>query len=353
MHSLEEMFLAGLTFDATEVATLRHLGEYHGKQALYFQRSPEVLETLRRVATIESTESSPRIEGIVIPHRRVEDLVLRSAAPGNRSEQEVAGYRDALQLIHQSGRDIPFSINVVLQLHSIMYRYLPMPGGGWKQTNNDIVEKNADGSIRRVPFSPTPAHLTAAAMADLVSRYDAAIERRLQDPLVIVPLTVFDFLCIHPFTDGNGRIARLLTLLLLYHYDYQVGRYISIERVYEETRDTYYESLEASSQHWHESRHQVHPWLNYFWGMLLHAYAEFEERIGTIRTGRGSKTVRVREAVTRRIGPFSISDIEADCPGISRDMIRNVLRQMRDESFIVSVGKGRGAKWVKAEGAVH
>ncbi|MFQ5760675.1 MAG: Fic family protein [Acidiferrobacterales bacterium] len=353
MHSLEEAFLAGLTFNATELATLRRLGEYRGKQALYFQQSPEVLETLRRVATIESTESSPRIEGIVIPHRRVEDLVLRSAAPTNRSEQEVAGYRDALQLIHESGRDMPFSINVILQLHTIMYRYLPMPGGGWKQTNNDIVEKNPDGSIRRVRFSPTPAHLTASAMADLVSRYVAAIDRRLQDPLVIVPLTVFDFLCIHPFTDGNGRIARLLTLLLLYHFDYQVGRYISIERVYEETRETYYEALEASSQHWHESRHEVHAWLNYFWGMLLRAYAEFEERVGTIRTGRGSKTARVREAVTRRMGPFSISDIEADCPGISRDMIRNVLRQMRDEKLIASMGKGRAAKWTKAESTLR
>ena len=353
MHSLEEAFLARLTFDATELATLRQLGEYRGKQVLFFQQSPEFLKTLRRVATIESTESSPRIEGIVIPHRRVEDLVLRSAAPKNRSEQEVAGYRDALQLIHESGRDMPFSISVILQLHTIMYRYLPMPGGRWKQTNNDIVEKNPDGSIRRVRFSPTPAYLTAPAMEDLVSRYVAAIERRLQDPLVIAPLTIFDFLCIHPFTDGNGRIARLLTLLLLYHFDYQVGRYISIERVYEETRDTYYESLEASSQHWHESRHEVHPWLRYFWGMLLRAYAEFEERVGTIRTGRGSKSARIREAVACRFGPFSISNIDADCPGISRDMIRNVLRQMRDEKLIVSVGKGRAAKWVKLDAAVH
>ncbi len=349
MHSLDEAFLAKLTFDATELATLRRMGEYRGKQALYFQQSPEVLETLRRVATIESTESSPRIEGIEIPHRRVEDLVLRSAKPQNRSEQEVAGYRDALQLIYDSARDMPFSINVILQLHTVMYRYLPNAGGRWKQTNNDIVERNPDGSIRRVLFSPTPPHLTTSAMEDLVTNYVSAIERHLQDPLFIVPLTIFDFLCIHPFTDGNGRIARLLTLLLLYHFDYQVGRYISIERVYEETRETYYESLEASSQHWHEERHEVHPWLNYFWGMLLRGYAEFEERVGTIRTGRGSKTARVRDTVGRRIGPFSISDIEADCPGISRDMIRNVLRQMRDEQRIISTGKGRAAKWVKAE----
>lgn len=347
MHSLNESFLAGLTFNATELATLRSIGEYRGKQALFFQQSPQILDTLRRVATMESTESSPRIEGIAIPHRRVEDLVLRSAAPKNRSEQEVAGYRDALGLIHQSGRDMTFSVNIIRQLHTTMYRYLPAPGGHWKKTNNDIVERNPDGTIRRVIFSPTPAHLTPQAMDDLVKSYNTVIERNLQDPLVVIPLAIFDFLCVHPFTDGNGRIARLLTLLLLYHFDYEVGRYISLERVYEETKETYYESLEASSQRWHDSRHDVHPWLNYFWGMLLRAYEKFENRVGTTRAGRGWKTERIREAVANRIGPFSISDIESDCPGVSRDMIRIVLRQMRDEKLIISKGKGRGAKWVK------
>jgi Fic family protein len=349
MHSLEERYLASLTFDATQLATLRAIGEYRGKQALYFEQSPETLETLRKVATIESSESSPRIEGIAIPRERVEALVLKNAAPKDRSEQEVAGYRDALNMIHESGEHMRFTINVILQLHTMMYRYMPNPGGRWKRTNNDIIEKNPDGTIKRVRFSPTPAHLTAMAMEQLVDRYQVAVDKALQDPLVTVPLTIFDFSCIHPFTDGNGRMARLLTLLLLYHFDYEVGRFISLERVCEETKETYYEALEASSQHWHEGKHDVHPWLNYFWGMLIRAYKEFEERVGTVKTSRGSKTEQIRLAVERRIRPFAISDIESDCPGISRDMIRTVLRQMRDEGLIVSQGKGRGARWIKQQ----
>jgi Fic family protein len=170
-----------------------------------------------------------------------------------------------------------------------------------------------------------------------------------REPLILVPLAVLDFLCIHPFSDGNGRVARLLTLQLLYHFDYEVGRYISLERIIEESKETYYEALEASSQGWSEGCHDVFPWMRYLWGVLLRAYREFEERVGTIRSGRGSKTDRVVEAVARRIGPFSISDIEADCPGVTRDWIRVVLRRLRDDGTIVPRGKGRGARWVKRE----
>jgi Fic family protein len=157
-----------------------------------------------------------------------------------------------------------------------------------------------------------------------------------------VPLTVLDFLCVHPFTDGNGRVARLLSLLLLYHFDYQVGRYISLERIVEESRQTYYDALESSSRGWHEHRHDAHPWLEYFWGVLIRAYDEFEERVATLK---GSKTDQIRAAVARRIGPFGIAEIEYDAPGVSRDMVRHVLRQMRAEGLVKVEGVGRGAKW--------
>ena len=163
---------------------------------------------------------------------------------------------------------------------------------------------------------------------------------------MLLPLAVLDFLCIHPFTDGNGRVARLLSLLLLYHFDYRVGRYISLERIVEESRDTYYESLERSSRGWHEDAHDVHPWLGYFWGVLLRAYGEFEQRVETLQ---GSKTDQVRAAVLRRLGPFGISDIEHDCPGVSRDMVRHVLRQMRTDGLVQVEGRGRGAKWRAVE----
>lgn len=167
---------------------------------------------------------------------------------------EVAGYRDALGLIHESGDQMPFSEGTVLQLHGMLYRYMPQPGGHWKAANNDIIERHPDRSSR-VRFRPVAAHLTPMAMADMISRYRTALDQHLADPLVLVPLAILDFLCIHPFPDGNGRMARLLTLQLLYHFDYAVGRFISLERIFEESKESYYETLEASSQGWHEAAH--------------------------------------------------------------------------------------------------
>jgi Fic family protein len=186
-------------------------------------------------------------------------------------------------------------------------------------------------------------------MDDLVAGYRQAVVQDRREPLIAVPLAVLDFLCIHPFRDGNGRVARLLTLLLLYHCDYRVGRYVSLERIIEESKQTYYEALEQSSQGWHVGEHPAAPWLRYFWGVLVRAYGEFEERVGQLLSGRGSKTHLVHDAVAKRIGPFSLADIEAASPGVSRDMVRHVLRQMRDEGAIELQGKGRGARWLKKE----
>lgn len=347
MRSLTPEYLARLRFSAGPMATLRALGEFRGKQQLFVAQSPQVLGDLRQVAAVESAESSNRLEGVVVAPSRLKSIVVRQSAPRSRSEQEVAGYRDALALIHENAAAMPFSEGAIRQLHGILYRYLPQPGGNWKATNNDIVERHPDGTTR-IRFRPVAAHLTPLAMQDLVARYGNAVDRHLADPLVLVPLAVLDFLCIHPFADGNGRMARLLTLQLLYHFDYAVGRYISLERVFEDSKEGYYETLEASSQGWHEGAHDVAPWLDYFWGAMLRAYKEFEERVGTIERGRGSKGDRVRAEVMKRSLAFSISEIEEACPGVSRDMVRVVLRAMKAEGLIASTGKGRGAKWVRA-----
>lgn len=344
MHSLSFDYLSKLRFNTRQLSTLRALGEHQGKQKLYVVQSPEVLRDLRQVAVVESTESSNRLEGVVVSAHRLKSLVLKNATPQSRSEQEVAGYRDALGLIHESGAQMPFSEGAILQLHSMLYRYMPQPGGHWKATNNDIVERHPDGSTR-VRFRPVAAHLTPMAMADLVTHYREALHRHLADPLVLVPLAILDFLCIHPFPDGNGRMSRLLTLQLLYHFDYAVGRFISLERIFEESKESYYETLEASSQGWHDAAHDVAPWLDYFWGALLRAYKEFEERVGTIERGRGAKGDRVRAEVLKRNLPFSITEIEEACPGISRDTVRAVLRAMKEQGLIRPTGRGRSAKW--------
>jgi Fic family protein len=303
-----------------------------------------VLESLRQVALVESSESSNRLEGITADHRRLEELVSRQQKPRDRSEQEIAGYRDALALIHESPKDVPFAVNTIRQIHSTICRYLPGGGGSWKATDNEIVERAPDGSILRVRFKAVGVVATPQATEDLVARYMRAIHGQGHEPLVVVQLAVLDFLCIHPFQDGNGRVARLLTLLLLYHFDYEVGRYISLERIFEETKESYYDTLEASCRKWHEAQHDSGPWLRYFWGVLLRSHREFEECVGAIRRGRGSKSQQVRAAVERRVTPFPISDLERDCPGVSRDTIRLVLRTLHEEGIVTVEGRGPGAR---------
>lgn len=346
MRSLTHQFLKRYQLTSEQMPTITLLAESRGRQQLYTQQAPEILETLQQTAQVESVESSNRLEGISAPKERLKALVLKSSAPKNRSEQEISGYRDALNLIHESYEHMPFSTNVILQLHDMVYRYLPSKGGKWKSADNEIVERDAKGNIVRVRFKCVSALHTPGSMLDLTNAHKAAIDDNVE-PLMLIPLTILDFLCIHPFLDGNGRVGRLLTLMLLYQSNFMVGRYISLERIFEESKESYYETLEASSTGWHEGQHDVKPWLDYFWGVLVRATKEFEERFRTVRHGRGSKTDFVRQAVERRIKPFAISDIENDCPGVSRDMVRVVLRQLKAEGRIELQGKGRGAKWLR------
>lgn len=346
MKSLNEAYIDSLSFKKDQLSLLKAIGNYQGKQALFYEQHPEALKSLIKAAVVESTESSNRIEGITAHHKRIRDIVLKSSMPTNRSEQEIAGYRDALNLLHSSAKDMPVSLNVILQLHGCLYKYLPNEGGKWKNVNNSITEIQEDGS-RHVRFEPVSAFETAQYMEKLIEEYLHCATVKQIEPLIIIPAFIFDFLCIHPFLDGNGRTARLLTLLLLYRFGFQVGRFISLERIFEESKETYYEVLQSSSNNWHQGTHNIMPWLNYFWGSLLCAYKEFEARVGTISTKKGGKSERTRDIILTMEIPFSISDIEKACPTISRDTIRNVLRSLRDEGLIKSTGKGRNAKWIK------
>ena len=345
MASLTPKRLDSLTLSIEQASTLKSLGHYIGRHDSYKRQAPEVLQSLTIMAQVESTESSNRIEGIVATKERLEKLVLQSSKPRNRSEQEIAGYRDALTLIHGSAEHMSLSPNLILQLHSTISRYMPDAGGKWKMADNAIIEAAPDGSSR-VRFVPTPAIETDQAIQKLSDDFHQAVAVEGREPLVVIPLAILDFLCVHPFRDGNGRIPRLLTLLLLQQSGFEVGRYVSLERVFEESKETYYQALEESSQNWHTDEHDLSPWLNYFWGALLRAYRELDARVGTVATGRGSKTARVRAIVARQIKPFAISDVEHEARDISRDMIRIVLNTMRDEGAVVLQGRGRGAKWI-------
>ncbi len=347
MNSLGPGVLDNIQLSTTDASTLRALGSYQGRQDLFKFQEPDVLRALVQAAVIESSESSNRLEGITAPRARIAALVLKPTTPRNRSEQEIAGYRDALNLIHESHREMALSVDVILQLHSMQYRYESGVGGRWKMTQNEIVERRSDGSVR-IRFTPVTPVATPGAMNELVRLHAAAVDRQ-HEPLVIIPLTILDFLCIHPFTDGNGRVGRLITLMLLYQFGYEVGRFVSLERVIENSKETYYETLEASSTGWHTATHDVRPWLTYFWGVLLRAFEEFEERVGRVRVGRGGKTEMIKAAVARRTKPFGIAEIEHECPGVSREMVRHVLRRMRNDGQLELHGQGRGAKWFRVQ----
>jgi len=345
MKSFSEEFLNKISVTPQLLNLASALSEYKGKEALYTRQSADALDKLVEQAKVESVESSNRIEGIEVKHDRVVDIVEQQSAPRNRPEEEVAGYRDALKYIHENYKAVPVSLNTVQLFHQFLYKYTNQAGGEFKWEDNLIVDRLKDGSTR-VRFAPPPASQTYFYITNLVNAYQFASKQRNISPLVLIPLFILDYLCIHPFTDGNGRTARLWALLLLYHAGYQVGKYISLERITEQSKETYYESLEQSSKGWHEGKHNVVPWLHYFYGVLIAAYKELESRVGVFKE-EGFKADQIRAYINKADKPFSISDVHEACPHVSREMIRLVLRELRDAGSVYVTSKGRGAKWVR------
>ncbi|MBI4607855.1 MAG: Fic family protein [Candidatus Rokubacteria bacterium] len=337
--------LARLSLPAGTVWLLTDIAEAKGRQDLYAKQAPQVLRALRETAIVQSVESSNRIEGVTVPADRLRPLVVGRARPRDRSEEEIQGYRRALELIHTQARNLPVTPDALRRLHRIA-QHGAADAGQWKRIENEIVEYR-QGAPPIVRFRPVSAAETPAALEELCLSYRHAMTQESAPPLVALATLVLDFLCIHPFRDGNGRVARLLTLLALYHHGYEVGRYISLERVVEESKDEYYEALFRSSQGWHEGQHDVLPWLNYFLAVVRRAYRELEERVGQMKTPRGAKTALVEAAIEGFPGEFTLGDLERACPGVSRDMIRRVLRDLQKAGHVMCVGRGPGAPWRK------
>lgn len=348
MTSLVPEVLDRLHLTHDVVATIREIGEGKGKQDLFKERAPDVLENLRQVAIIESTESSNRLEGITLPRSVLQRIVGENTEPRleNRSEGEVAGYRNVLNTIHENHDNIDLSPSIILQLHRDLFRFTGRANAGeWKPTDNLITERRPDGTTL-VRFTPVPAWRTPEAMQELHRDYVEASASDV-DSLIIIALYILDFLCIHPFSDGNGRMVRLLTVLLLYREEYEVGRYISLERLIETTKASYYDTLYRSSQGWHENQHDPMPWVSYFLSVVKAAYSEFSERVGELREGRGMKTQMVLQAIEQTLGDFSISELHQRCPMVGWDMLRHVLRHEREAGRLEVIGRGRGSRWRK------
>lgn len=338
----------GRHLDLIPAALNRQLSEIdigRGRQEAFARQHPAALESLKQLALIQSVEASNAIENITAPQRRLEELVAQKTTPRNRSEAEIAGYRAVLDTIHSSAEHVPFSPNVVLQLHRDLYQFAPQPGGRWKSSDNLVTEERADGAVA-VRFTPVSALDTPAAMDELHNLLDDAWRADQHHRLLLTGAYILDFLFIHPFADGNGRMSRLLTLLLLYKAGYEVGRFISIEKLIEQSKETYYEALAASTERWHQAEHDLRPWLSYFLGVLTAAYHEFEPRAEAVTAGRGSKAELVKSFVRSSLSDaFTFADVKRASPGVSDEYIRQVLRELRDAGVIEGTGAGRGAAW--------
>lgn len=330
---------------ASTAAALAEVSAGRGREEAFRRQHPQSLEGLMEIARIQSSESSNAIERITAPANRIAELVQDKTDPQNRPEEEIAGYRKVLDLIHASAEHIPVKTSVVLQLHRDLYSFTATPGGQLKNTQNEVARFDEQGRKIEVIFKGVPPFETPAAVDELNERFAESVNDGPHSPLLLAGAYVFDFLMIHPFNDGNGRLSRLLTLLLLYHAGHEIGRFISLEKLVEESKETYYSSLQRSTAGWDRGEHDLWPWLNYFLGILNAAYGEFEARAGEMTSGRGSKAMRIRRFVQSRAPDvFTFEDVQRALPDVSADHIRTELRKLRDAGTVESPGRGR-KKW--------
>ncbi|MBI2470589.1 MAG: Fic family protein [Planctomycetes bacterium] len=348
MMTLKQLSMKLEAVPASTSWYLADLGEARGKQELFTKQSPQRLKVLKEHALIESAVSSNRIEGITIDQSRIRTVIFGKAHLGDRDEEEVRGYRNALKLIHEQSAKLPVSEDTILKLHRLTRGDI-WDAGKYKDKDGDIIEKYPDGR-ERVRFKTVSAVNTPAFMAELIDLWNSGLYERWAQPLILLAAFNLDFLCIHPFRDGNGRVSRLLLLLQLYHLGYEVGRYIGIERIIEQSKDRYYETLEQSSGGWHKGEHDPWPYINYVLFTLKTAYQEFEGRVGQLKSPKGAKTEMIITAIEKTLGPFRIADIQRECPGVSVDMIRNILKKLRGLGKVRCLGRGQTAQWQKVVG---
>lgn len=312
-----------------------------GKQEMFLKQKPQELEKLVEIAKIQSTEASNAIEGIITTSIRIKQLVEEKTTPKNRDEQEIAGYRDVLNIIHDSFDAIPISQNYILQLHKILYSHMNNPmGGRTKGVQNYISATYPDGHVETL-FIPLSPFETPEALDKICQEYNRVIGNMEVEPLIVIPIFIHDFLCIHPFNDGNGRMSRLLTTLLLYRNGFYVGKYISLEAKIARNKDLYYSALSQAQHGWHEGTEDVVPFIKYLLGTILAAYKDFEDRFSLVETKLPALEM-VRQASMYKIGRFNKQDIRELCPTLSNSSIEKAFRDLIALGEIQKEGKGKG-----------
>lgn len=327
------------------VGYLTTIHEFRGEQRLIADRHIDVLEDLVKIAKIQSTESSNRIEGIHTSDEQLRKLVLDKTKPKSRNEREIAGYRDVLNTIHENYEHIPVKSSFILQLHRDLYKFEGAGVGGSYKTVDNVIEEQDEAGNKRVRFRPVEAWETQESVERLCEAYGKIVEDERVDLLLIIPMFVLDFLCIHPFKDGNGRMSRLLALLLLYKAGYFVGKYISIEKLIEQSKDAYYEALADSSADWHEGRNDYSPFVKYMFGVIVAAYREFFERTKAVTRYRVSKPDRIAEEIRNRLGVITKRELVLLFPDISQTTVQRTLNDLVKDGRIIKINGGRYTKY--------
>lgn len=339
MRLFDYSLLAKRPWSSETLGYVAQIREHRGKQEAYLAQKPAALDRLVDLAKIQSTESSNRIEGIITTDSRFKQLYQGKTTPRSRDEKEIMGYRDVLNLIHEQYAYIPLQSGVIRQLHRDLYRYSEKAmGGQYKQAQNYIMETHQDGT-QAIRFLPLAPYETPEAMDKACASFSLTLSQQLIDPLVLIPAFIHDFLCIHPFSDGNGRMSRLLTTLLLYQSDFLVGRYISLENKIERTKEHYYDALAISGIGWQEGQNDPSPFINYLLGTILAAYRDLEERIALLHTKQPAYDM-VKEAALSTLGSFTKSELLERIPGISKASVENALSRLVREGLLTRHGKG-------------
>ena len=346
MRTFNYLKLKDSKWDSETLSFVAQIHEHKGKQELYIRAKPVELERLIQVAKIQSTESSNKIEGIETTSSRLRQLVEEKTTPRNRDEAEIIGYRDILKTIHASYQFIPLKSGYILQFHRDLLAYTDKGfGGKFKNIQNFISQLYEDGTVT-TRFTPLEPYQTPEAVEAICTSYQKAIEDEVVDPLILIPIFICDFLCIHPFNDGNGRMSRLLTTLLLYKSGYFVGKYISMEKKNEKTKDVYYEVLEKISTGWHEEKNDYTSFIKYFLGIVLNCYKDLENRIGLVDR-KSTPYETVRKTVSERLGVFTKTEILELCPSIQSSSVEAALKKLREEGYILRQGSGRSTTYVR------
>lgn len=323
------------------VALLTQIHEFKGEQTPVVEAKADTLTQLLEIARIQSTEASNKIEGIYTSDDRLKKIVQDKTMPKTRSEKEIAGYRDVLATIHDSHDYIPPKPSVILQLHRDLYKFSGMSIGGRYKTGDNVIRETDAAGNEFVRFQPVPAWETAEAMEQLCAAFSSACQDPAYDDLLLIPMFILDFLCIHPFNDGNGRMSRLLTLLLLYRAGYIVGKYISMEQLIERSKETYYEVLQESSRGWHEGENDYVPFVRYMLGIIVAAYRDFSQRVQLLTTGGRSKPERVRALIRETLGKITKAEILEKCPDISQITVQRALNELVTNGEVIKLGGGR------------